>query len=100
MIFQLKRYMLPHEGIIPGARGHKKIIVSRGTWVYCIVYGTLVYWCAYLHQEEAMRAKRGLEDTVSGKARRTIDLDSLLAWNFRDAIPRRVCRPKEDKHES
>jgi hypothetical protein len=95
MKFQIKQYMLPHDGSMPGARGHKKVVVPRGTKVYCIVYGTLIYWCTYLHMQDAIVAMHGLEGTVNGKYKRTIDLQSLLAWNFKSSIPKRVFRSEE-----
>lgn len=95
-MFQVKHYMLPHEGVIPGARGHRKVTIPIGTKVYCIVHGTLIYWCAYLSEADAMQCKVGLEACVLGKAKQTIPLATLVAWNFKDAIPRRVCRPKGD----
>jgi hypothetical protein len=91
-MFQIKHYNLPHEGIIPGARGHKKQVISAGTKVYCIVHGTLIFWCAYLKEDSALKVMKGLTDTVEGRNRRTIKLDVLLAWNFKDAIPRRIHR--------
>jgi hypothetical protein len=94
-MFQIKHYLLPHDGVMPGARGLKKVVVPKGTRVYCIVYGTLVYWCTFLHEAEAIRAKQGLEDTVNGLNKRTIDLNSLLAWNFKSSIPKRVFRSAE-----
>lgn len=94
-MFQIKRYTLPHDGVIPGARGHKKIIVLAGTKVYCIVYGTLIFWCAYLNEQSAIDVMKGLTDTVQGRARRTIALPVLLAWNFKDRIPKRIHREKE-----
>ena len=96
MIFQIKQYLLPHDGVIPGAAGHKKIVVPRGTKVYCIVYGTKVFWCAFLKETSALHVAKGLEDCVEGRAKRTIELNTLLAWNFKDAIPKRVHREKGD----
>ncbi len=95
MIFQLKHYVLPHDGVMPGARGYKKVIVPRGTKVYCIVYGTVMYSCVYLHEADAMKCMQGLQDTVSGRARKTIPLDVLVDWNFQYAIPKRVFRSAE-----
>lgn len=92
MTFQLKHYILPHDGIIPGARGHKKILVPTGTKVYCIVYGTKIYWCAYLHEAQAIKCMAGLEATIQSSARRHIELGTLIAWNFKYTIPRRVAR--------
>lgn len=90
MMFQIKHYMLPHDGVMPGARGLKKIVVPKGTKVYCIVYGTLIYWCTYLHMQDAMVCLHGLEKTL-----KTMPLDTLVAWNFKHAIPKRVFRSME-----
>lgn len=95
MNFQIKHYMLPHSGIMPGARGLKKVVVPAGTKVYCIVYGTKIYWCCYLHEADAMRTMQVLEDTVNGRASRTIDLHILIAWNFKSSFPTRVYRSEE-----
>jgi hypothetical protein len=98
-MFQLKHYMLPHNGVMPGARGLKKVVIPAGTKVWCIVYGTKIYWCAYLHLADASRALQGLKDTASGEARHTIALDALIAWNFKDAIPKRIYRSEEYRDE-
>ncbi len=90
--FRIRTFLLPHEGIIPGAAGHKKIVVPKGTRVYCIVYGTLIYWCAYLNEEQASKCMRGLEASTDVHARRYIPLETLLTWNFGRGIPRRICR--------
>ena len=95
VVFHLKHYMLPHNGVMPGARGLKKVIVPAGTKVWCIVYGTKVYWCAYLHLSDAEKCLQGLKETVWGQGKRTIDLDTLLAWNFKDAMPKRIYRSQE-----
>ena len=94
MIFQIKSYRLPHEGIIPGARGHKKVVIPEGTKVFCIVYGTKIFWAAYLDEPTAVKVAKSLEDTVEGRNKRTISLETLVAWNFKDAIPKRISRPK------
>jgi hypothetical protein len=94
MTFQLKHYMLPHEGIILGARGHKKITIAAGTKVFCIVYGTKIYWAAYLNEQQGLQVMANLEDCVHGRARRSIKLNTLLEWNFANTIPRRICRPR------
>lgn len=91
-MFQIKHYRLPHEGIIPGARGHKKIVIPRGEKVWCIVYGTKIFWCAYLNDGTAKGVAESLRKTVTGEAKRQIPLPTLLAWNFRDAIPTRIHR--------
>ena len=93
MMFQIKHYLLPHDGLMPGARGYKKVTIPKGTRVYCIVYGTLVYWCTFLHMQDAMVCLKGLEHTVY--TRKTIDINSLLSWNFRHSIPKRVFRSAE-----
>jgi hypothetical protein len=92
-MFQLKHLMLPHQGVMPGARGHKKVVVPAGTKVYCIVHGTLMYWAVYLDEAQARHALEGLEATASGRARRNIQLDTLLQWNFTSQFPKRVVRP-------
>lgn len=61
MTFQLKNYVLPHDGQMPGAGPYKKVVVPKGTKVYCIVYGTKIYWCAFLHEADALRCLNGLE---------------------------------------
>jgi len=93
--FQLKHYLLPHDGLIPGARGHKKRVIPAGTKVYCIVYGTQIFWAAYLDESQALATMAGLQASVNGTARRNIDLNTMLAWNFKHSIPRRIARPKE-----
>ncbi len=93
-MLQIKHYRLPHTGIIPGARGHKKIEVAAGTKVYCIVYGTKIFWCAYLTEKSAVKCMSGLIETTNPTARRHIDLETLIAWNFKDAIPKRIHREK------
>ena len=90
--FQLKHYMLPHDGVIPGARGHKKQIIPRGTKVYCIVYGTKIYWCAYTDERHAMQVLDNLQASVDGKARRNIELQTMVEWNFSTKIPKRIAR--------
>jgi hypothetical protein len=90
--FHLKPYALPHDGVIPGARGHKKQVIPAGTKVYCIVYGTKIYWAAYLDEQQALRCMNNLQASVNGQARRNIELNTMVAWNFKDAIPRRVVR--------
>ncbi len=94
VLFQVKSHILPHEGIIPGARGHKKITVPRGTTVYCIAHGTRLFWAAYLDEPTATKVARNLTDTVEGRSRRPIPLDTLLTWNFKTAIPSRISRPR------
>lgn len=89
---QLKHFMLPHDGVIPGARGYKKQIIPKGTKVYCIVYGTKIYWCAYTNEVHAMTVMGNLQASVNGNARRNIDLQTLIAWNFQSAIPKRIAR--------
>lgn len=85
-MFQIKHYRLPHEGVIPGARGHKKIVIPRGEKVFCIVYGTKIYWAAYLNEAQAIQS---LENLKKNK----LDIKTLVEWNFKDAIPVRVARP-------
>ena len=92
--FQIKHYMLPKDGNIPGARGHKKQVIPRGTKIYCIVYGTKIYWAAYLNEAQAIECVKGLTKTVDGEYKRSIDLKTLVEWNFKDTIPTRIVRPK------
>jgi hypothetical protein len=87
MLFQLKHYALPHDGIIPGARGHKKQIIPAGTKVWCIVYGTLMYRAVYQDEQHALKVMQELQNTAEGKARRT-----MLEWNFSSRFPKRVVR--------
>ena len=95
MHFRIKHCTLPRTGTIPGARGHKKQIVPAGTQVFCITYNyTRYYWAAYLTEHQALTCMAGLEATVSGTARRSIDIDTLVAWNFKSAIPTRIVREK------
>lgn len=95
-MFQIKHYRLPHEGIIPGARGHKKQVVPAGTTVYCIVYGTKMYWASHLTEAQAQKCLSGLIKSLDPNYYRHIPLDTLLAWNFQFQFPRRVVRlPKE-----
>lgn len=98
MIFRVKPITLPHDGIIPGARGHKKITIPAGTKVFCIVYhNTQVYWAAYLEEAAALQVAKNLEACTKPEARRTIDLPALLAWNFKSTIPTRIVRPERKK---
>lgn len=90
MTFQIKHYLLPHDGVMPGARGHKKVTIPRGTRVYCIVYGTKIYWCTFLHMQDAMVCLQGLEKTLE-----FTPIDTLVAWNFKFSIPKRVFRSAE-----
>lgn len=91
-MFQIKQYMLPHEGVIPGGPGHKKQVIPAGTKVYCIVYGTKMFWAVYLREEQAQKCLKGLLESLDPKARRHIPLNSLIAWNFKSAFPKRVSR--------
>ena len=83
--FQIRPHTLPYDGAIPGAPGHKKIVVPSGTTIYCIKYHTKFYWCGYLDEEQAAKALIGLESN-------NIPLDVLVAWNFKAAIPKRIAR--------
>ncbi len=94
--FHVKHYSLPHDGVIPGAAGHKKVVVSRGTKVYCVVYGTKIFYCAYLYEKEALTVAKSFEETIDPNHKRHIPLKTLIAWNFKDAIPKKVHRPKDD----
>jgi hypothetical protein len=94
-MFKIEKRRLPHEGIIPGARGHKKIVIPEGTEVYCIVHGSLFFWAAYLNEDTARTVARNLEETTKSAGRRYIPFKSLLAWNFKSSIPVRIHREKE-----
>lgn len=99
--FTIERLLLPHVGIIPGARGHKKVEVAKGTHVYCITYGSRLYWSAYLSESQAIECLTELEEVVNGtglrrgrrRKVRQIPLDTLVAWNFTWKFPVRICRP-------
>lgn len=96
-LFQLRRVKLPHDGVIPGAAGHKKIVVPKGTEVFCItpcVDHVRMFWCAYLKEESAQTVLEGLTKTVNGPSRRRIDYPTLLAWNFKYQIPVRIHRER------
>lgn len=90
--FQIKQYRLPHEGVIPGAAGHKKIVIPRGTIVFCIMYERKFYDYAYLDEHVAEECRKRLEATVDGTARRHFDLETMVAWNFKTRFPMRVAR--------
>ena len=91
-MFQLKHYALPHDGIIPGARHHKKQVIPAGTKVWCIAYGTLMYWAVYQDEAHALKVMKVLQATVDGNARRTMPMKTMLEWNFSSKFPRRVVR--------
>lgn len=91
--FTVKALTLPHNGIIPGARGHKKIVVPEGTRVYCIVHDHRFFWAAYLDEPTALQVAASLDDTADGRSKRPISLATLLDWNFRYSFPTRICRP-------
>lgn len=95
-MFQVKAQILPHPGIIPGARGHKKITIPAGTKVYCIMHGARIFWAAYMSEAEAQEVANSLQATVTpGATKRYIELYTLLAWNFKiEVIPTRISRPK------
>lgn len=93
-MFTIKHISLPHDGIIPGARGHKKITILKGTKVYCICYGYRYFWAVYLDEQTAKEVATSLEATTKPEARRHIALDTMVAWNFKTEIPKRVSRPK------
>lgn len=94
-MFTLIRKSLPHDGIMPGARGLKKVVVPKGTSVFCIMYKDKNYWCAYLKSESAIKCMEGLLATTEGTARRQIDIDTLVAWNFKYEVPKRIFREAE-----
>lgn len=95
-LLQLKHYRLPHPGLMPGSRGLKKVLIPAGTKVYCIAYGTKLYWCSYLHRSDAERSIQGLEATLT-RGHRPLTLETLIAWNFKGSFPKRVFRSNEYK---
>lgn len=93
-MFDVKSRRLPHAGVIPGARGHKKIVIPKGTTVWCVEYGGMFFWAAYLDEQSAITVAESLQATIQPSARRHIPLGTLLAWNFKLTIPVRISRPK------
>jgi len=93
-MFQVEHKPLPHQGVIPGARGHKKVLVPQGTKVWVITYGRLMFWAAYQTEAQAKTCRDNLQASVDGKARRNIPLQTMLAWNFKGQFPTRVVRIK------
>jgi hypothetical protein len=93
-MLRLKQCVLPHPGVIPGARGHKKQIIPAGTQVWCIVYHNKYYWAVYQTEEQAQMCLSNLLAIVEGRARRFTPLDTLVAWNFSTTFPKRVVRIK------
>lgn len=91
---EVRQRPLPRDGVIPGARGHKKIIVPKGTAVWVIEHRFLLFRCVYLNKEQADTCLKGLQDTVEGRTRRPMTLQTLLDWNFKQEFPTRVARPK------
>lgn len=90
-MLQLKHYLLPHDGVIPGARGWKKQVIPAGTKVWCIVYGTRIYHYCYLNETQAETVRGNLEGWM---AKTNISRETVLAFNFSPSIPRRVVREK------
>jgi hypothetical protein len=97
--FDIRPLPLPHKGIIPGAAGHKKVEIPKGTMVYCIMHGPKYFWAVYLHKAEAEEVAETLEATITGRAKRSFDLPTMLAWNFKIAFPERVSRPKRSTEQ-
>lgn len=97
--FKVVPVLLPHQGIIPGARGHKKITIPRGTKVFAIQHIVRYFHTVYLSETEANTVRESLEDTVEGRTKRQIPLRTMLEWNFKLAIPTHVCRPKTEKQD-
>jgi hypothetical protein len=91
-MFSVTQTKLPHDGVIPGARGHKKQIISTGTAVWVIKHGRLFYWAVYLTEYQAQKCAHGLAAYVNGLTRRKIELHTLLAFNFKYDFPKRVVR--------
>ena len=91
-VFQTK---LPYEGFTPGARGYKKIVYSPGTPVFVIAHRAFYYNIVFLNREQAEVCLKGLVACTQETARRRIPFDTLIAWNFQRAFPRKVLRVKE-----
>jgi hypothetical protein len=91
MIFDIKPFVLPHNGIIPGARGHKKQVIPAGTPVWCITYDEYMYWACYLNEEQALTVRSNLEDWIE---REDKSVSTVLVWNFKKSFPTRVARRK------
>lgn len=91
-MFEIQIRRLPHEGFIPGGGHLKKQTVPEGTEVWCIMYGREFYWAAYLTHKQAQKCMKNLQDTVDGRAKRSIDLCTLLSFNFSSSFPKRVVR--------
>lgn len=97
-IFQIEEIKLPHDGVIPGAAGHKKVIVPKGTRVYVIrePKSGKYFWCGYLYQHEALKCAQGFVETLDPNHKRHLTLDQIVIWNFKYVLPKRIHRPKED----
>lgn len=97
-IFQVEEIKLPHDGVIPGAAGHKKITVPKGTRVYLIrePRSGKYFWCGYLYIKEALETAKSFVETIKPEHKRHIPLNTLIEWNFKGMIPKRIHRPKED----
>jgi hypothetical protein len=80
---------LPHVGIIPGARGHKKVVIPKGTSVFCVRYYTKYFWAAYLDRKSAQHTCETFKKCKS--------MEVLLEWNFMQEFPTRIIRSKEPK---
>lgn len=93
---QVKIVKLPHPGIIPGARGHKRITISKGTTIYCIRDRDTGhwFWCGYLSMASAIQSARNFVSATRPQARHQIPWDTLVAFNFKPFIPYRVAREK------
>lgn len=94
--FLVEARLLPHEGVMPGAAGHKKRTVPVGTEVFVILARSSrkLYWACYLDRDSAERAAKGLAANLEPGARHRMSLETLIAWNFKHEFPKRVVRPK------
>lgn len=84
----VRQRTLPRDGLIRGARGHKQIVVPKGTTVWVIEHNYLLFHTVYLNKEQADTCLKGL---TTGKR---LDLHTLIQWNFTSAFPTRVAREK------
>lgn len=94
--FTIRELKIPHDGIIPGAAGHKKVIVSRGTRIYVVCHGQKYFGCGYLYFAEALEVTKNFVATLDPSHKRHMPLETLIQWNFKCVIPTRIHRTKQD----
>lgn len=94
--FVIQEVKLPHEGIVPGARGHKKIVYPKGTTIYVLKYQDKYFYCGYIYFKEILLVAKAFVQQIDPAYKRHIPLKTLIEWNFRRAIPSRIHRTKED----